>query len=284
MPTVKQVYCAVSVYQTLFFARNLFTCDSDLRHTCEQDEGMAGYGWTNYDIRIGGTHVVNDTGNHVDLVTQFSKSTAGGWGLRVTSLPRTDAASHERTTIFFYIGLEMVGETLECSNGLSEGITCAGKTSQLGNFNVSIWDHQSDNGTAHRTSVRSLTVATENIWQAKSILSGELKRITSQEGVLENQAGQGNLHFVQKQFEGTFEFDVLFSSNSSLQTLTSDALTRESSQAHAEFQNRFRLVYAPSGTFQTEEYAKFSQHLLSNLVGGIGYFHGKSRVDASSAE
>ncbi|KAL8849393.1 MAG: hypothetical protein Q9221_005631 [Calogaya cf. arnoldii] len=238
----------------------------NLRHTCEQDEGMAGYGWTNYDIRTGGTHVVNDNGNHVDLVTQFSKSTAGGWALRVTSLPRTDATSHERTTIFSYIGMETVGETLECANNLSDGII------------------RSDNSTAHKTSVRSLTVAPENIWQAKSILSGEIKSITAQEGVLENQAGQGNLHLVQKQFEGTFEFDVLFSSDSSPQSLTSDVLTRESSQAHAEFQDRFRLVYAPSRPFQTEEYAKFSQHLLSNLVGGIGYFHGKSRVDASSAE
>lgn len=34
---------------------------------------MAGYGWTAYDIRKGGTHVVNDTGNRIDLITQFVK-------------------------------------------------------------------------------------------------------------------------------------------------------------------------------------------------------------------
>ena len=45
----------------------------DLRHTCEHDEGMAGYGWTAYDVQKGGMQIVNDTDNRVDLITQFVK-------------------------------------------------------------------------------------------------------------------------------------------------------------------------------------------------------------------
>lgn len=243
---------------------------------------MAGYGWTSYDIRTGGAHVVNDTGNQVDLVTQFSKPAEGNWGLRVTSLPREDAASHKQTSLFFYVGMEGAGATLDCVNNFSGGFTCTGRTSELGNFNVLVLDRQSDNSTFKKTSVKSLTVAPDDIWQAKSILSEELTRPSSHEALLEQQAGQGNLHFVQKTFEGTFEFDVLFSSDIMSQTMTSDVLTEGISEAHLGFQERFRLVYTPSGPFRTEEYARFSQHLLSNLIGGIGYFHGKSRVDTSS--
>ncbi|KAF7508559.1 hypothetical protein GJ744_009108 [Endocarpon pusillum] len=45
----------------------------NLRHTCEQDEGMAGYGWTAYDVRSGGMQIVNDTGSRLDLITHFAK-------------------------------------------------------------------------------------------------------------------------------------------------------------------------------------------------------------------
>lgn len=120
---------------------------------------MAGYGWTSYDIWTGGAHVVNDTGNEVNLVTQFSKPAEGNWGLRVTSLPREDAASHEQTSLFFYIGMEGAGATLDCVNNFSGGFTCTGRTCELGHFNVLVLDRQSDNSTFKKTSVKSLTVA-----------------------------------------------------------------------------------------------------------------------------
>jgi mannosyl-oligosaccharide glucosidase len=46
--------------------------------------------------------------------------------------------------------------------------------------------------------------------------------------------------------------------------------------------NHFELVFRPSGPFQGEDYAKFSQYLLSNLLGGIGYFYGDSKIDRSN--
>ena len=75
----------------------------DLRHTCEQDEGMAGYGWAVYDIRKGGMQVINDTGNKLDLITYFSKVSdeqrSGEWGLRVKGIPRPNAHGLQKTTV-----------------------------------------------------------------------------------------------------------------------------------------------------------------------------------------
>ena len=42
------------------------------------------------------------------------------------------------------------------------------------------------------------------------------------------------------------------------------------------------LVYSPQTPFQDKEFIKFSQSLLSNLLGGIGYFYGTSKIDNSS--
>ncbi|KAL8879554.1 MAG: hypothetical protein Q9192_008210, partial [Flavoplaca navasiana] len=230
---------------------------------------MAGYGWTSYDTRAGGVHLVNDTGNQVDIVTQFSKSTEANWGLRVTSLPRENAAIHQHTSLFFYIGLEQAGATMECVNRVSGGVACTGRTSDLGNFNILILDHQAYGSSSAQTTVKSMTVAAERIWQAKPILSRELKRRSPEQMSLEDQAGQGNIHFVQKSFKGDFEFDVFFSSASNTIT-TSDALTQAITDGRKEFQERFSSVYAPQEPFTTAE--------------GIGYFYGKSRVDTSSSE
>ena len=49
------------------------------------------------------------------------------------------------------------------------------------------------------------------------------------------------------------------------------------------FSERFKSVNAPQAPFQDEQHLEFSQSLLSNLMEGLGYFHGTSKVDASSA-
>ncbi|KAL8867445.1 MAG: hypothetical protein Q9198_008511, partial [Flavoplaca austrocitrina] len=244
---------------------------------------MAGYGWTSYDTRIGGVYLVNDTGNKVDIVTQFSKPTEGNWGLRVTSLPRENAATYQQTSLFFYIGLEWAEATMKCVKRVSGGIACTGTTSDSGDFNILILDHQADGSSSALTTVKSMTAAAEGIWRTKSILSQELKRRSPGQVSLEDQPGQGNLHFVQKTFKGAFEFDVFFSPDSNT-IMTSDGLTQAITDGRKGFQERFSSMYAPQEPFTTAEYSRFSQYLLSNLIGGIGYFYGKSRVDTSSPE
>jgi mannosyl-oligosaccharide glucosidase len=47
------------------------------RHQCEQGDNMAGYGWEEYDVRTGGRQVIHDTGNKIDLTTEFVKVEGG---------------------------------------------------------------------------------------------------------------------------------------------------------------------------------------------------------------
>ncbi|KAL8804530.1 MAG: hypothetical protein Q9200_005799 [Gallowayella weberi] len=171
-----------------------------------------------------------------------------------------------------------------CTKSLTGEIACKGRIRELGSYNLLIKDYQLDESTSKESSAKSLTVLSNEIWQAISILSNELKRHSSQAGLLEDQAGRGNLQFVQKKFEGMFEFDVFFSLNSSSQPLMSDSITKGTSDGLSWFQKRFGMVYAPHEPFTSTVHTEFSRYLLSNLLGGIGYFHGKSRVDDSSAQ
>lgn len=264
----------------------------DLRHTCEQDEGMAGYGWTAYDARKGGMQMINDTGNKLDLITQFAKVSGGDdgngkWGLRVKGIPRVNARDHQKTTMIFYLGSEDPNSKMKCTdvhkiNRSNSDVICDGTTVGLSNFKVEISARRPDSGSLQNTSVKSLTVPADTIWQAKSIFTNQLTGSESQEGMIANDPGDGNLHFVQKSFDGGFEFDVLFSSDSS-EAMTSSSLTKGIKDALSTFNKRFQSVYSPQAPFQGEQHIKFSQSLLSNLMGGIGYFHGTSKVDASSA-
>jgi mannosyl-oligosaccharide glucosidase len=60
------------------------TVQDNFRYTCEQHEGMAGYGWEEYDARTGGRQVVHDAGNQIDITTSFFKDMeSGNWGARI---------------------------------------------------------------------------------------------------------------------------------------------------------------------------------------------------------
>ncbi|KAK6196493.1 CDC27 protein [Pestalotiopsis sp. IQ-011] len=58
---------------------------SNLRDTCEQDDGMEGYGWTQYDTRVGGSQTIHDSNLQIDLTTDFFKTSDGlSWGIDIT--------------------------------------------------------------------------------------------------------------------------------------------------------------------------------------------------------
>ena len=236
--------------------------------------------------------IVNDTGNQLDLITQFAKVSddehSGKWGLRVKGIPRANARDHQKTTIIFYLGSEDPNSRIECTEGnkinpFDSDVVCDGKVIGLRNFKLQIPDHGADSDSLQRTSVKSLTVPVDTIWQAKSIFTNQLKGSDSHEGMIANNPGEGNLHFVQKSFQEGFEFDVLFSSDSISEAMTSNSLTEGIQDALSTFRKRFQSVYLPQAPFQDQQHIQFSKSLLSNFLGGIGYFYGTSKVDVSSA-
>ena len=252
---------------------------------------MAGYGWAVYDIRKGGMQVINDTGNKLDLVTFFFKVSdeqrRGEWGLRVKGIPRSNARGLQKTTLIFYLGIESSDSEAKCIKepGFEASksiVVCDGMIKGLGRFQVQIPGCEAGNKLPQPRSVKSLKVSPDVVWQAKTIFTDQLEGAGSHNGIIADDFGDGNLHFVQQGFEGSFEFDVLFSSEANSRTITSSTLTEGIQDAQSTFSDRFDSVYFPQPPFQDEPYVGFSQSLLSNLMGGIGYFYGTSKIDVSS--
>ncbi|KAK7956991.1 uncharacterized protein PG986_006213 [Apiospora aurea] len=212
-----------------------------LRDTCEQDEGMAGYGWTKYDVRTGGTQLIHDQELYLDLQTDFTKSPDGdAWAVRVSGTPRNDAPGTVKTMVAFHLAQEGLnaeeGKDLKCkeapealSADQSAYITCEGQFPYLGHFEF--WaSGRATNKLVGEPVVRQASMPKDKIWKSKTAT------VTTLLDLLESQ-----------------------------------------------FDHRLRTVFPISTAFEGEAYTKFSASLLSNLLGGLGYFYGDSKVDNSSA-
>jgi len=142
---------------------------------------MQGYGWTAYDTRIGGSQTIHDQELYVDLTTDFFKSEGGdAWGVRVTGTQRSGAPSDVKTTIVLHVAMEKAAgnngtdRPLACEhkdhrskrNGDNTEATCHGEAPGLGSFRLSIVG-DANNKVTHGTSVKSVQVPEEKIWQAK---------------------------------------------------------------------------------------------------------------------
>lgn len=278
---------------------------------------MAGYGWEEYDVRHGGRQVIHDAGNSLDLTIDFVKvpggSHGGNWAARIKGTPRDDAPKDLLTTIIFYAGMEGLG-TLEFENerndlGHEGTLTLTGNTMELGAFKIDITEnlrnkhpsrtHPSfDLKPLHKTLAGSMQLPPEALWQAKQAIFMNMKQWIdslveqygeqqmappSQAFTIANDIKAGNLHIVQKVYQGPFEFDIFFNSGSSDVSINVGTLTDAISQASGTFQSKFSKVFKPRGPFSGTQYRKFAEEMLSNLVGGIGYFYGDSLVDRSYA-
>ncbi len=100
---------------------------------------------------------------------------------------------------------------------------------------------------------------------------------------IQNLPGTGNFHMVQKVFEGDFEFDIFYTPSTMLKTPSSSDLTQEIDKVTKAFDSKFSDVLAPNKPFTKDDHSTFSKSLLSNLMGGIGYFYGDQLVDRSYA-
>ena len=291
---------------------------ADFRFTCEQNQDMHGYGWDEYDARLGGRQTIHDAGNFLDLTTDFVKvpggDHGGNWGVRIRGIPRENAPPDMVTTVVFAAAMEGLGSLMVTNEpdplGYEDTVTLKGDSLELGAFEVGITPGPASNRhppaqhetysskPLDRTLVASLQVPEDVQWQTKPLVFAHMKEEIDkyiakygndaspppwQVFTVANRPGAGNFHLIQKVFTGAFEFDVLFSSSSSSNKMTSDTLTERAKSISKTFGHRFKSHFAPKAPFDKDKYTAFAKSMFSNLLGGIGYFHGDIIIDRSYA-
>ncbi|KAI0202363.1 glycoside hydrolase family 63 protein [Astrocystis sublimbata] len=267
-----------------------------LRDTCEQDDGMEGYGWSPYDTRHGGIQSIHDSTLHIDLDTEFIKSEDGkSWGVRIVGDPREGAPADIKTALIFHISQEQVQssirKSISCENhptgedeGSSSVVECRGKDPGLGSFDFHI-EGDAKNDVVDRMSTQSQIVPEDMIWQAKAVFTETLKGASNngQRGpVLPRSSGPGNMHFIQVIFEGAFQLHISYRQQDG-KLLDAEYLNGSLDSLRSEFPDQVDRVFPRDMPFKGEEYSAFSQSMISNLLAGFGFFHGDSRADLSYA-
>lgn len=290
--------------------------DLGFRYTCEQGDDIHGYGWDEYDARNGGVQTIYDEGNGIDLTVSFVKvpggSHGGSWAARIKGQVRDDAPPDTKTMVVYYVVQDGAGELgakgTGTKYGFDEDVELKGRSKSLGDYKLVITKGEGRHPTSDNQLLQdrhgdtTLVVSTDipdNIaWQGKPVVYKQLQEQVQfvQENAdmtspppawqvyrLPHNPGKGNVQIVQKTFEGSFEFEVLFSSASAGKELTSEDITREIEQTSASFSERFSSIFELKAPYTAEKYKRFGKSMFSNLLGGIGYFHGHQLIDRSYA-
>lgn len=156
-----------------------------------------------------------------------------------------------------------------------------------------------------KTSHVSLTIPDEEVWKAKDVfqtlLTDSITEILAEQGENLNAAytpsiltlrnihnfAAGNFHFIQKTFDISkpkgFQFDIIYNNNvDKKESINSKKdVTRLINSAINEINSKFDK-YFDINEADKEEKRSFALEILSNLLGGIGYFHGNQIIDRTT--
>lgn len=279
-----------------------------IRHGCDQRDEMAGYGWTQYDPRMGGIQTIKDNRNKVRLDTEFVKRGDDNWAVRIRGKPYEKDGV---TSLILYLGLEGGGK-IDLENSVSsKGI--AGKPIKFSGYSKSInqdfklnireskKNQHPFNGydcekslppdTPHFITFR---MPDDEVWKAKdfylTFVQDHLK-VMSEAQMDENIPAwcaytlnnrldmRGNIYLIQFTFKGDFEVDMVYSSDETKSLSKRSVFNDELDSAKRLFLTKLDHAYVFQAPYESSKYHEFAEEMLSNLLGGIGYFYGNQVVN-----
>lgn len=305
----------------MWFDSSDVTGISRLRHFVEQGDKLTKYGWEVYDPRIGGREVIIDEESNLNLTIYFTKSHDGeNWAVRVNGKP-IDPSRKSTASIVLYVsqnGDNGASKLVKLADSGSSSLNFHGSSEEIGEYQLIVRDNYGKYHTdpllstmeivpgcdSSKTAHISLTIPDNNVWKAgevfQTLLSDSVKAIVS-EKVAENVSPTlmpsiftirnqynfppGNFHYVQKTFDNSnaegFEFDIIYNKLNAMERIESaekvtNLITWSLSQIEAKFNKYFQIQP------QDDEHRAFALETLSNLLGGIGYFHGTQLVDRTA--
>ncbi|RIB03101.1 Glycoside Hydrolase Family 63 protein [Gigaspora rosea] len=298
----------------MWFGVNDLESFQKIRHECDQSDKLEEYSYKKHDGRDFALQTITDAENNVILTTEFLKVSGGGhggdWAVRISGKPISEDKP-SGLSILYYLGLEGDGsidlESRLDQSGLDNPVELSGETPDLGQFAIKIVDGP-DNRIPRSAALKMQThpdlrktqylghlIPDGDIWRAKFYLRGfysqklEYMREQLASGnipappflfALSNQVHENsNFYIFQKLVEAPFQFDIFFESSSS--PIHIEDFTSSLQSSLKDFDMKFENTFGLASKGFDDGQVHFAQTMLSNLIGGIGYFYGSSIVDKS---
>lgn len=271
-----------------------------IRHWCEQGDNLDSYGWTHHDGRSFGVQEIQDL--PFELKTSFvkypeDKQFGGDWTARI-SVRNTTRAWDKSISLIWYVALDerTLGHIKYVSDDKSPEPGVYGETQGLGEFQVRF--HAVKGKILHKS---YLSTVAPSLSKLKDTLFSHFRafadkrgnrfiglpgEIVSQNG-LPSSNPEPNFIAIQITAEVDFTLDITYQSTSgfslgeSIPKPPTGRAYQDSLQAKiTEFERRFEDRFQLKKKGHSPEEVRFARNALSNMLGGIGYFYGSSRVQS----
>lgn len=281
-----------------YIPSNLAHGGQGIRHWCDLGDNLDKYGWTHHDGRSFGVQEIHDL--PFELKTSFVKFTAGkryggDWTARI-SVRNTSKAWDKSISLIWYVALDerTNGHIKYVSDEKSPEPGVYGETLGLGEFQLRF--HPVKGRILHKS---YLSTVAPNLAKLKETVFSHFrvfpnkngKRFVGLPGEMISQNGvqpaDPNFIAIQITAEVDFTLDITYQSTSGLQVgetlpkpITGRDYTNTLQQKISEFDERFEKTFGLASNGYANEYIKFAKLALSNMLGGIGYFYGASKVQS----
>ncbi|XP_074130343.1 mannosyl-oligosaccharide glucosidase [Sminthopsis crassicaudata] len=281
-----------------------------LRHTCEQGDGMGPYGWELHDGVSFGRQRLHD--GALLLTTEFVKrpggSHGGDWSWRITAEPQSqESLGIPLLSLFFYVATDGQG-TLRPEPGTGGQLNGVdGHTEELGDFRLILLPPTNVRGTALKHgSYNSLWMPSPGLHLLTEVVKNRLNRWFQHrppggsperylglpgspqwegESLKSGHSVQGQIVVQQLTLKPPFRVELVFESGSVgwgesrpggrlAGPVFSQALDIHVTAFTDRFEDTFRL--GARGLSAGEQ--ALGQAALSGLLGGFGYFYGQGLV------
>ncbi|KAM2334179.1 hypothetical protein ACFXTH_011763 [Malus domestica] len=263
-----------------------------MRHVCQDSDDLSKYGWAQHDGRSFGHQVIVD--HDRNLATSFLKSKGedsgygGDWAVQIDVQNHKSKGNEEASHIFFYLAdedgntLNLGGDTLDIHEN---SLLASGSRMDVGSWQL------------HLKSLEDLEVhyagfKTPHIHNLSDLVQENLGLQVRKFGRLQlpdTSEDSPNILVFQISARAPFRTDVAFISGTGLESsrvkervssLTGTSLTNQLKEKQREFDAKFEKSFSLVDKLDPESMVA-GKAAIGNLLGGIGYFFGQSKIAVS---
>lgn len=260
-----------------------------IRHTCEQSDGLPKYGWLKHDgTNFGSQEIVDkDFVLNTDFVKRLGGDHGGDWTARISG--KRMGNPRQMVSLLFYTTHE--GEAQLQPVVHKNTLTgLRGYTPELGSFTMHfprpskvLFSSFLAMHTPHVHSVKETVMQNMRVAKTKG---GQNMQLLALAGHVTKRDQNGrelpvNLFVQQWVLELPFDVEFVFESESFIsreERLIGAAFTNLRDKHSTKFDKRFEEKFSLKAKGFGDDEVKFAQAGLSNMLGGIGYFYGSSKV------
>ncbi|OXA45619.1 Mannosyl-oligosaccharide glucosidase [Folsomia candida] len=268
--------------------------EPNLRHLCEQGDGLTKYGWVEHDgVNFGVQEIID---HHMKLTTSFVKAhhgkKGGDWTSRIEVQPlattnHPQSTTKEEVVLLYYVALEagMGGNLVpEYYGDILKSVE--GYTPELGKFTIKFINNNNVLKSSFiQTSLDSMTAASNTVLSSMATTSvSEKQWLFFLKNRNQPDSNPQNFLVYQVHVKGHFSMDIVYESESGVvpsKKLLSGDMYSEMLQSYRDrFSDKFETTFHLEKKGFNKTSIHFAKAALSNLIGGIGYFHGHSKVQS----